>query len=57
MGVWPERSVLLTMGGEMSICINDLAACRGGLKEVARLVLGNYRGATSAEGSVGKVFW
>jgi hypothetical protein len=39
----------------MSFCINDLAACRGDLEEVARLVLKNYRGATSAEGSIGKI--
>lgn len=56
MGVWPERSVFLAMGGELSFGINDLAACRGGLEEVARLVLRNYRGETSAEGLIGKVF-
>jgi hypothetical protein len=55
MGVWPDRSVFFAMGGGMSLCINDLAACRGDLKEVARWVLGNYRGATSAEGSIGKI--
>jgi hypothetical protein len=55
MGVWPDRSVFFAMGGGMSLCINDLAACRGDLKEVARLVLGNDRGATSAEGSIGKI--
>jgi hypothetical protein len=43
------------MGGEFSFCINDLASCRGDIKEVARLVLGNYRGATSADGSIRKI--
>jgi hypothetical protein len=43
------------MCGELSFCINDLASCRGDLKEVARLVWGNYRGATSAEGSIRKI--
>lgn len=54
MGVWPERSGLFAMGGELSFCIKDLAACRGDLNEVARLGLGNYRGATTAAGSVSK---
>lgn len=55
MGVWPETSGLFTMIGELSFCINDLASYRGDLKEVARLVLGNYRGATSVEGSIRKI--
>jgi hypothetical protein len=55
MGVWPAGSVFFATGGELSLCINDLASYRGDLREVARLVLGNYRGATSAEGSVRKI--
>jgi hypothetical protein len=55
MGVWPASSVFFAMGGELSFCINDLASNLGDLKEVARLVLGNYRGATSAEGSIRKI--
>jgi hypothetical protein len=43
------------MGGELFFCINDLASYRGDLKEVTRLVLGNYRGATSAAGSIIKI--
>jgi len=55
MGVCPASSVFFAMGGELSFCINDLASYRGDLKEVASLVLGNYRGATSAEGSIRKI--
>jgi hypothetical protein len=55
MGVWPETSVFFGTGGELSFGINDLASFRGDLKEVARLILGNYRGATSADGSIRKI--
>jgi hypothetical protein len=47
--------MFFAMGGESSFCINGLAASRGGLMEVARLVLRNYRGATSAEGSIREI--
>ena len=55
MGVCPDRSAPLAMSGELSFCINDLAECRGDLKEDARLIRVSYRGATSAEGSVRKI--
>jgi hypothetical protein len=55
MGVWPASSVFFAMGGELSFCINDLAFCGVDLKEVARLVLRNYRGATSAKGLIRKI--
>ena len=55
MGVWPASSVFFAMAGELSFCINDLALYRGDLKEVAHLVLTNYRGATSVEGSIRKI--
>ena len=55
MGVCPASSVFFAMGGELSFCINDLASYRGDRKEVARLVLGNYRGVTSVEGSIRKI--
>ena len=55
-GVWSAKSGAFAMGGELSFCINDLAACRGDLKEVARLVLRNYHGVTSAEVSIRKSF-
>ena len=35
MGVWAETSIFFAMVGELSFRINNLAACRGGLKEVA----------------------
>jgi hypothetical protein len=55
MGVCPASSVFFAMGGELSFCINGLASYRGDLEEVARLILGNYRGATSAKGSTRKI--
>ncbi|MDO9094682.1 MAG: hypothetical protein Q7U99_18840 [Rubrivivax sp.] len=55
MGVCPASSMFFAVGGELSFCINDLASYRGDLKEVARLVLGNYRWATSARGSIKKI--
>jgi hypothetical protein len=47
MGVCPVRSVFLAVVGKLSLCINDLSEILGGREEVAHLVLGNYRGATS----------
>jgi hypothetical protein len=55
LGVWPALSLLVAVGVGLLCCIKDVPAYCRGLEEVARQIPWDCRGATSDDGSTGKV--
>ena len=57
MGVWPDRSEVFVMGGELSFCINDWLQAAAALKKAPmgcrRIIVGcdhKHQGACAVDG-------